>query len=253
MTALFNLDVDGQLLRVARRSGRSDVVPLLLINGLGASLELLEPFAQALGDIETIRIDLPGTGGSPASSIPYRPSGLATLLNRALDLLGCQTVDVLGISLGGAITQQLAWQHADRIRRVVLRQHRHGCHHGAGSTIRVALDADAAPASPIRTTWPTSHPSFMAGGLRTNPELAAGLHRVPKSGGTRGYYWQLLRAHRLDEHSLVVTDQATDAGDVWRRRSDRAAGERADHRTAHPECAAAYLRRRTPGPDDVGG
>jgi hypothetical protein len=51
MTALFNLDVDGQLLRVARRTGRSDMVPLLLINGLGASLELLEPFAQALGDI----------------------------------------------------------------------------------------------------------------------------------------------------------------------------------------------------------
>ena len=99
MTALFNLDVGGQLLRVARRPGRSDVVPLLLINGLGASLELLEPFAQALGDIETIRIDLPGTGGSPACSIPYRPSGLATLLNRALDLLGCQTIDVLGISL----------------------------------------------------------------------------------------------------------------------------------------------------------
>ena len=87
MTALFNLDVDGQLLRVARRAGRSDMVPLLLINGLGASLELLEPFAQALGDIETIRIDLPGTGGSPASSIPYRPSGLATLLNRSLNCL----------------------------------------------------------------------------------------------------------------------------------------------------------------------
>ena len=45
--------------------------PLLLINGLGASLELLEPFAQALGDIETIRIDLPGTGGSPDAGIPY--------------------------------------------------------------------------------------------------------------------------------------------------------------------------------------
>ena len=66
MTALSSLEVDGQRLRVARRSGRSDMVPLLLINGLGASLELLEPFAKALDDIETIRIDLPGTGGSPA-------------------------------------------------------------------------------------------------------------------------------------------------------------------------------------------
>jgi len=190
MTALFNLDVDGQLLRVARRTGRSDMVPLLLINGLGASLELLEPFAQALGDIETIRIDLPGTGGSPASSIPYRPSGLATLLNRALDLLGCQTVDVLGISLGGAITQQLAWQHADRIRRVVL-----------VSTGTGAIMVPGAPSALLSMLTPRrfTNPDYMAdiapalygGRLRTNPELAAGLHRVLKSGGTRGYYWQL--------------------------------------------------------------
>jgi pimeloyl-ACP methyl ester carboxylesterase len=75
---------------------------------------------QALGDIETIRIDPAGTGGPPAPAIPYRPSDLATLLTQALEMLCCPEVDVLGLSLGGVVAQQLAWQHADRIRRVIL-------------------------------------------------------------------------------------------------------------------------------------
>ena len=191
MTALSSLKVDGQLLRVARRSGRSDLVPLLLINGLGASLELLEPFAKALDDIETIRIDLPGTGGSPAPSIPYRPSSLATLLNRALDLLDCQVVDVLGVSLGGTIAQQLAWQHADRIRRVVL------VSTGTGAIMMPGTpSALLSMLTPRRFTDPdymaNVAPELYGGRLRTNPELVAPLHHVLKPGGTLGYYWQLL-------------------------------------------------------------
>ncbi len=72
--------VGGQLLRVsvrpcrpARRGrlGRAvtpgSSVPLLLINGIGASLELLQPFVDALDPaIEVIRFDVPGVGGSPA-------------------------------------------------------------------------------------------------------------------------------------------------------------------------------------------
>lgn len=191
MIETFSLDVGGQLLRVARRSGSSDTPPLLLINGLGASLEILEPFAQALGDIETIRIDLPGTGGSPTPTIPYRPSGLATLLDRALDLLGCQAVDVLGISLGGVVAQQLAWQQAERIRRVVL-----------VSTGTGAIMVPGVPSVLFSMLTPRrfTNPDYMAdiapdlygGRLRSNPQLAAGLHRTLKPGGMLGYYWQLL-------------------------------------------------------------
>jgi poly(3-hydroxyalkanoate) depolymerase len=191
MTDTFSLDVAGQRLRVARRLGRNDTPPLLLINGLGASLEVLEPFARALGDIETIRIDLPGTGGSPAPTIPYRPSGLATLLSDALDMLGCHVIDVLGISLGGAIAQQLARQHPERIRRVVL-----------VSTGTGAIMVPGAPSALLSMLTPRrfTDPDYMAsiapdlygGRLRTSPELAAGFHRVLKPGGMLGYYWQIL-------------------------------------------------------------
>ena len=40
------LDIDGQQVRVLVRHGRRDQVPLLMINGIGASLEVLQPFVE---------------------------------------------------------------------------------------------------------------------------------------------------------------------------------------------------------------
>ena len=58
-----NLAVGGQRLRVAIRKGPNGPgqpprYPLLLINGIGASLELLEPFVAELDPaVEVIRFD----------------------------------------------------------------------------------------------------------------------------------------------------------------------------------------------------
>jgi poly(3-hydroxyalkanoate) depolymerase len=188
---MFTLDLDGQQLRGARRSGRGDTPPLLLINGLGASLELLEPFSLALGDIETIRIDLPGTGGSPAPTVPYRPSGLARLLRSALDKLGYQVVDVLGISLGGAIAQQFAWQHAESSRRVVL------VSTGTGAIMVPGMpSALFSMLTPRRFTDPRYMagiaPGLYGGKVRRSPEIIARLHHGLKPGSALGYYGQVL-------------------------------------------------------------
>ncbi len=57
------IDVDGQLLRIAIQVGDATGPPLLLLNGLGANLEVFQPFIDALGSrITTIRVDLPGVG-----------------------------------------------------------------------------------------------------------------------------------------------------------------------------------------------
>src|SRR5690349_2864243 len=120
-TGLRTVEVDGRRLRVAIRPGDEERRPLLLLDGLGADLELLQPFVDSLdGGIGTIRVDLPGTGESPAPIVPYRPSGLSRLLARLLDELAYPEVDVLGISLGGIIAQQLARQYPRRCRRLVL-------------------------------------------------------------------------------------------------------------------------------------
>ena len=95
--------------------------PLLLCNGIGASLELLQPFVDALDPRrEVIRFDLPGIGGSPAPVVPYHLWTLAPLLSGLLDQLGHQQADVLGMSWGGGLAQQFAVRCPSRVRRLVL-------------------------------------------------------------------------------------------------------------------------------------
>src|SRR5256886_8929605 len=98
------ITVRGQRLRVAIRKGNGTRTPLLLMNGFGVNLEVLQWFVDALDPaIEVIRFDVPGTGGSPAPLIPYRFSGHAWLVSKVLNQLGYQQVDVLGVSWGGAL------------------------------------------------------------------------------------------------------------------------------------------------------
>ena len=80
----------------------------------------VEPFLELLEEPAAIFFDVPGVGGSPAPALPYRPSTLARLSARLLDQLGHDRADVLGVSWGGALAQQFAFQHASRCRRVVL-------------------------------------------------------------------------------------------------------------------------------------
>jgi len=66
-------EVAGQTLRVGVRPGDPARPPLLLFNGIGANIELVEPFLDALEGPAAIVFDVPGVGGSPAPALPYRP------------------------------------------------------------------------------------------------------------------------------------------------------------------------------------
>jgi poly(3-hydroxyalkanoate) depolymerase len=107
----------GQRIRVNVRHGTG--VPLVLCNGIGASLEVLDPLVEQL-DSTVVRFDVPGTGGSPTSVLPYGFPYLAWVLGRVLSKLGIGVVDVLGLSWGGALAQQFAFQNPRRCRRLVL-------------------------------------------------------------------------------------------------------------------------------------
>jgi poly(3-hydroxyalkanoate) depolymerase len=107
----------GQRIRVNVRHGTG--VPLVLCNGIGASLEVLDPLVEQL-DSTVVRLDVPGTGGSPTSFAPYGFPYLAWVLGRVLSKLGISVVDVLGLSWGGALAQQFAFQNPRRCRRLVL-------------------------------------------------------------------------------------------------------------------------------------
>jgi len=92
--------------------------PLLLLNGLGANLEMLAPLRRSLGR-RTIAYDAPGTGGSGTPRHPYDMAAVAAVARQVLDAAGVAEVDVLGYSFGGFVAQELA-RADDRVARLVL-------------------------------------------------------------------------------------------------------------------------------------
>jgi alpha-beta hydrolase superfamily lysophospholipase len=69
------IEADGRTFRTRIKLGEKP--PLLVFNGIGANLELLEPLTEALAGIETIVFELPGMGETPPSLLPYRMRHLA--------------------------------------------------------------------------------------------------------------------------------------------------------------------------------
>ena len=193
--AMRSIEIGGQLLRVAVRPGAAPGVPLLLVNGIGASLELLQPFVDAIDPaLDVIRFDVPGTGGSPVPARPYRFTGLCRLMARLLSALGYREADVLGISWGGTVAQHFAVTERARCRRLVL-----------VSTATGALMVPARPSVLAHMVTPRRHrdPLYLravAGGLyggsaRSDPDrVSALMHAESRPGTTRGYLYQLAAA-----------------------------------------------------------
>src|ERR1700758_1725535 len=91
------ITVGEQRIRVAVHEGDGTQPPLLLMNGLGVSLEGLQQFVDALDPgTGVIRFDVPGVGASPAPSAPYRFWSISRVVSNLLDVLGHDEVDVLG-------------------------------------------------------------------------------------------------------------------------------------------------------------
>jgi poly(3-hydroxyalkanoate) depolymerase len=187
------LTIGGRAVRVSVRPGAPDWPPLLLCNGSGASLELLQPFVDALDPRRpVIRFDMPGIGGSPAPVIPYHLLTLPSLLSGLLDQLGYAQADVLGISWGGGLAQQFALSRPSRVRRLVL-----------VATGTGALMVPGRPHILLHMLTPRRHrdPGYAAriaadlygGSARTDPDVARDLlHATTRLGPPRGYYYQLL-------------------------------------------------------------
>ncbi len=195
---LRTVAVRGQHARVSVRPPAGaliDAPPLLLCNGIGASLEALQPLVDALDpDRGVIRFDVPGVGGSPVPAFPYPLAALTSWLTALVARLGHREFDVLGLSWGGGLAQQLAVQSRRRVRRVVL------VATGTGSLMVPAhprvlakmmtprRHRDAAYARSIAAT-------IYGGSMRTDPERGAQLlHATTRAGPRRGYYFQLASA-----------------------------------------------------------
>lgn len=185
------IDVGKQSLRVAVKRGPKDRPPLLLFNGVGANLELAKPFMQALTRTEVIIFDVPGVGGSPPPTAPYRPSTIARLASRLLSQLGYRRADVAGVSWGGALAQQFAHQHYDMCRKIVL-----------AATSPGALMIPGDPRVLWKMATPRRYidkdfmrrvaPEIYGGAFRNNPDLLAAYAKAMTGTSEKGYLYQLI-------------------------------------------------------------
>lgn len=183
--------IDGTPIRVGVcRRGREGL-PVLMFNGIGGSMELLEPFIQEMRNTTVICYDVPGAGESPAPSFPWRPKHHAHLAAKLLDHLKIGQVNVLGISWGGMLAQQFARQFPQRVERLVL---------AATSPGQIMIPAKLSVlmrmSNPLRYFSPDYMerlaPIIYGGSLRTN-KLGAKEHaRKMKPPSIKGYYFQLL-------------------------------------------------------------
>lgn len=188
--------------------------PLLLTSGIGASLELTQPFRDALAGRSTIVWDAPGAG---ASDVPRRRPSMRRVADYAiaiLDELGLEQIDVMGVSWGGLASQELAHRHPSRVRRLVLAAT------GSGWT---SLPGDPRVLPLLLSTRRYSSPRYLeeagarlyGGDVRRDPEILRrqGLVRLLHPPTTSGYWWQLAATigwtsvhwlHRLPHRTLVL-------------------------------------------------
>lgn len=188
----YDVTVGSQKIRAAVRPGNSKLTPLLIFNGIGASLELVFPFVAALDpELEVIAFDVPGVGGSATPLLPYTFSGLAYTVTRMLDALGYDEVNVAGVSWGGFLAQQFAYNHPDRCKKLILAATSSGV-----TMVPPSLRVLMLMASPARYTDPEHMaaiaPEIYGGSFRDNPELAASHANKQQSSGGIGYYFQTM-------------------------------------------------------------
>ena len=183
--------------------------------GLGGNIEMWQPLTDELGDFETIAFDAPGTGESDTPRWPLSMRGLARLTARLLEQLGYGTVDVLGVSYGGAIAQELAYRHPSHVRRMVLAATAYGIGSLPGKPMAIAMLS-----TPYRY-YSRSHlkaiaPRLYGGKIARQPDLLDrhAYSRLGHAPSLRGYLWQLAAIgkwsslpylHRLRLPVLVLT------------------------------------------------
>jgi len=148
--------------------------PLLLFSGVWGEVGLWDGLLPHLPGFRTIAFDPPGIGRSQMPVFPLTMPALVRVGTAVLDDLGIESAHVLGASFGGAVAQQMAIWHPDRVRRLVL--------------VSTSFGGFAKPGK-ISAFWHFVHPlsyhpprlervagSMFGGRLRKEPELVRTMH-----------------------------------------------------------------------------
>lgn len=182
--------------------------PLLFFSGIGANIELLAPFLEALRGRDVVTFDMPGIGGSAEGSGPYRLSAMADAARELLTDFGYPAADVMGVSWGGMLAQEFAYRHGRSVNRLILTATSAGMPMIPGkftSLLKMVL--------PRRYTSPGAIQDYLQrlyGGSTEGLEGYAARIRAPSA---RGYLHQLLaiagwtslrKLTRISAETLIV-------------------------------------------------
>ena len=166
----------------------SDKRPLLFFNGIGANLELALGLGELITDREILTFDMPGIGKSKPALFPYLPWQMARVARILCDRFGFSDIDVMGVSWGGAMAQQFAFQYRKRVKRLVL----------AATTAGITMIPGRFDALiKMRDTRRYSDPDYMRENFSTlygdDDAEGAGSHAMAlKAPHPRGYIYQML-------------------------------------------------------------
>ncbi len=137
--------------------------PLVFVHGLsGRWPNWLEQLPRVRGEHRVIALDLPGFGHSPMPREQISISGYARMLDRLLDALEIDAAALVGNSMGGFISAELAIAFPQRVERLVLVSAA-GISHLRQSD---AADAPVARAAPIRADPDRLSRAWMASQVR---------------------------------------------------------------------------------------
>lgn len=207
------MQIGKQMLRVGIKPGPSDVPPLLLFNGIGASLKLASTFMQSMRAVKVIIFDVPGIGGSPRYDLPYRLPTIARLGADLMHALGHDEVDVAGVSWGGALAQQFARQYPALCRKLVLMATSPGSIMVPGR-LSVLLKLASPRRYVDRSYMGAIAAEIYGGAFRDDPALVASHANAITDVNSLGYFYQLLAVvgwsslpwlHSLKQPTLVLS------------------------------------------------
>ena len=200
--------------------GPKDAPAVLLIMGLGMPARAWGTLPALLANrYRVIVLDNRGTGGSSLPKGTFRISDMADDAVAVLDAAGVAEAAVIGVSMGGMITIELALHHPKRVRALVL-----GCTHGGyrtskkpslkttwsllrgttGGTVDLARMASFLVSNEYFAQHPDEFHAWLRSGGRPNPKTIA------KQMLAIARYEATSRLARISVPTLVITGDADD-------------------------------------------